>query len=214
MLNKSRSAVLQPGILSNAHQTGFPSALTCQPQKQRKREKSFHWWGLCECGVWTECFWGRNKLTLHCIKLLLGIDALKNVLIGILQWGEMRAALLCDAARKCCLVFSLWCSVVKCILTGKAQRRLAHGYVCWASDGFSHCISWAGNAVLSEVTHLHLLFLRQPKGSMGSWERVLEICFRCQDWFFVVLFWFRLLVFLLKFYLWMWLVPYQSTEVH
>lgn len=56
--------------------------------------------------------------------------------------------------------------MVKCIILGKAQRRLAHGYVCWASDGFSHCISCGGNAALSNVTHLHLLFLRQPKGSM------------------------------------------------
>lgn len=58
--------------------------------------------------------------------------------------------------------------MVKCIILGKAQRRLAHGYVCWASDGFSHCISCEGNALLSKVTYLHLLFLRQPKGSMGE----------------------------------------------
>lgn len=95
-----------------------------------------------------------------------------------------------------CLVCSLCYSVVKYIIIGKAQRQLAYGYVYWASDGFSHCISCGGNAVLSKVTHLHLLFLRQPKGSMKSWEKGLEICFRCQDWFFVAFFgsdfWFSL----------------------
>lgn len=97
-----------------------------------------------------------------------------------------------------CLVFSLWYRMVKCIITGKAQKQLAHGYVCWASDGFSHCISCAGNAVLSKVTHLHLLFLRQPKGTWrGCWKSVSDAkadffcCCCCVFWFrfFLFSFW-------------------------
>lgn len=77
--------------------------------------------------------------------------------------------------------------MVKCLITGKTQRQLAHGYVCWASNGFSHCISCGGNAVLSKVTYLHLLFLRQPKGAQrGCWKSVSDaktdflLCFLVQ----------------------------------
>lgn len=63
MLNKSRSAVLQPGILSNVYQTGSPSALTCQPEKQKKRGEIIPPDGSCVSVVCEEnAFKGRNKL--------------------------------------------------------------------------------------------------------------------------------------------------------
>lgn len=59
ILNKSRSAVLQLGILSKAHQTAdwfyFSSDLPSTETKKRG-ETIPPEWGLCECGVRIKCF--------------------------------------------------------------------------------------------------------------------------------------------------------------
>lgn len=102
--------------------------------------------------------------------------------------------------------------MAKYIVLGKAERRLAQAYVCWASDGFSHRISWGGNAVLSKVTHLHLLFPRQPKGSLQELGEGVGNLFQLpRAGFFLFCLDFFLF---LKLCRWMWLVPCQSTKVH